>query len=125
LLLAAVYHESQADRKAGRAEEAASLITMAARRFPADIEVQLMAAESLLVDQKNPQGAIDMLSALEPPPGNRVLRTRRATLQADAYEAAGQNGAAIAALEAIVAEFPSPRLQQRVDSLKEGAGAPR
>ena len=120
LLVAGVYHQSQADRKAGRAEDAASLIALAAKRFSSDVELQMLAAESMLVDQKNAQGAIDALAVIIPPQGNRILLTRKATLQADAYEAAGQKDQAIAALEAAVAAFPNPRLQQRIDAMKQG-----
>jgi len=122
LLVAGVYHQSQADRKAGRAEDAANLITLTARRFPADVELQMLAAESLLLDQKNAQAAIDALAVIIPPEGTRILITRKATLQADAYEAAGQKDQAIAALEAAVAAFPNPRLQQRIDALKGTGG---
>jgi uncharacterized membrane protein len=120
LLLAGVYHQAQAERKAGRADESATLIGMAARRFPADVEVQLMAAESILIDQKNPQAALETLAAVQPPPDNRMLRTRRASLQADAYEAGGQTAEAISTLETLLAEFPNPRLQQRLDALRKG-----
>jgi uncharacterized membrane protein len=121
LLVAATYHQAQADRKAGRAEAAAGLIAQTAKRFPADPEMQMFAAESLLLDQKNAQGALDALAAVTPPEGNRILVGRKATLQADAYEAAGQKDQAIAVLEKTVAAFPSPRMQQRLDALKGGA----
>lgn len=120
LLVAATYHQAQADRKAGRADAAASLIAQTAQRFPADPEMQMFAAESLLVDQKNVQAALDALAAVTPPEGNRILIGRKATLQADAYEAAGQKDQAIAVLEKAVAAFPSPRMQQRLDALKGG-----
>lgn len=121
LLVAATYHQAQADRKAGRAEAAAGLIAQTAKRFPADPEMQMFAAESLLLDQKNAQGALEALAAVTPPEGNRILVGRKATLQADAYEAAGQKDQAIAVLEKAVAAFPSPRMQQRLDALKGGA----
>lgn len=121
LLVAATYHQAQVDRKAGRAGDAGSLIAMTAKRFPSDPEMQMFAAESLLVDQKNPQGALDTLAAVAPPDGNRILIGRKATLQADAYEAAGQKDQAIAVLEKTVAQFPSPRMQQRLEALKGGA----
>lgn len=82
-----------------------------------------MAAESLLVDQKNAAAAIDALAGINPPPNNRILRTRRATLQADAFVAAGDTASATRTLEALVAEFPNPRLQQRLDALKAGPSA--
>ena len=56
LLLAGLYHQSLQDRKAGNREQAAELVALAARRFPADIEVRLLAAESLLIDQRNVAG---------------------------------------------------------------------
>jgi hypothetical protein len=121
LLIAGVYHQAQADRKAGHPGDAAGLISMTAKRFPADAELQMLSAESLLLDEKNPQGALDALAAVTPPEGNRILLSRKATLQADAYEAAGQKDQAIAVLEKTVAAFPSPRLQQRIDKLKGGA----
>ncbi len=120
LLVAATYHQAQADRKAGRLDDAAGLIAQTAKRFPADPEMQMFAAESLLLDQKNAQAAIDALAAVNPPEGNRILIGRKATLQADAYEAAGQKDQAIAVLEKAVAAFPSPRMQQRLDALKGG-----
>lgn len=119
LLLAGLYHQSQLDRQAGKAQDAADLITTAARRFPQDVEVQLLAAESKLVDSKNPQAAIDSLNAIQVSADNRILRTRRATLQADAFEAVGQKDAAIAVLQPIVEAFPTnARLKARLETLK-------
>jgi len=121
LLIAAAYHQAQNDRKAGRTQDAASLIAHTAKRFPTDVEMQMFAAESLLVDQKNPTAALDALAAVTPPDGSRILSSRKATLQADAYEAAGQKDQAIAVLEQAVASAPSPRLQQRLDALRGGS----
>ena len=121
LLLMGYYQQAMADRKAGRGAQAAELIAAAAKRFPADPEVQMLAGESMLVDQKNPQGAIEALAAVNVPADNRFMKFRLATLQADAYEAAGQKDKAAAALEPVLKQFPNPRLQQRVDALKRGA----
>jgi predicted Zn-dependent protease len=122
LLLAGYYHQALADRAAGRAGQAAELIAAAARRFPGDLEVQMLGAESLLIDQKNPQAAIDALTSIRLPDSERFTAFRRATLLADAYEAAGQKAEAAAALEPLLKAFPNPRLQQRVDALKADAG---
>jgi hypothetical protein len=84
----------------------------------------MLAAESLLVDQKDPQAAIDALAILNVPENNRFMRFQRATLQADAYEAAGQRDQAVAALENVLSAIPNPRLQERLDRLKGGAGSP-
>jgi uncharacterized membrane protein len=121
LLLAGYYHQAMSARKAGHQDEAAELITEAAKRFPADPEVQLLAAESMVVDRKNAEAAIAALNAINVPADNRFMRFRLATLQADAYEAVGQKDKAAAALETIVKQFPNPRLQQRIDALKHAA----
>ena len=120
LLLAGQYHQAMNDRAAGRAQQASDLIAAAARQFPSDPEVRLMAAESFIVDQKNPQAALDALAQIQLPEGNRILGFRKATLLADAYEAAGRKDEAIAALAGVLTTFPNPRLQQRLDKLKGG-----
>jgi len=120
LLLAGYYQQAMADRKAGRLESAGQLITEAARRFGSDPEVRLVAAESMLLDQKNPQAAIASLAAMDPPP---PLRIRRGMLQADAFEALGQKDAAVAVLQGLVAQAPNPRVQQRIDRLQGKAPA--
>ena len=117
LLLAGYYHQALEDRKAGRPDRASELIAAAAKRFPADVEVQLLSAESLFVDQKDPQKMVDALTAINVA-DNRILRTRKATLLADAFEALGQKDKAIAALQPIVDAAPNPRIQQRIDALK-------
>jgi len=120
LLLAGYYQQAMADRKAGRLESAGQLITEAARRFGSDPEVRLVAAESMLLDQKNPQAAIASLAAMDPPP---PLRIRRGMLQADAFEALGQKDAAVAVLQGLVAQAPNARVQQRIDRLQGKAPA--
>ena len=121
LLLAGYYHQALADRAAGRAEQARALISAAAARFPSDPEVRMLAADSLLKDQKNPQAALDALAAIQVPANNQFMAFQRANLQADAYEALGQKEAAAAALEPLLKTFPNPRLQQRIDSLRKGS----
>jgi hypothetical protein len=54
--------------------------------------------------------------------GNRSLRLRLAGLAADAHLALGQPDKAIGVLEAVVAEFPNTRIQQRIDQLRTGPG---
>lgn len=115
LLLTGYYQQAMADRKAGRAESAAQLIADAAKRYGSDLEVRLLAAESILIDQKNPQGAIDALATLDPTP---PLRVRKAMLQADAFVAMGQKDAAIAVLQTLVSQAPNARVQRRIDELQ-------
>ena len=63
LLLAGLYNGAQAERKAGRANESATLLALAGERHPNDPEVQLAAAESLLLDRKDARAAIEKLGA--------------------------------------------------------------
>lgn len=125
LLLAGLYNQAQLDRKAGRPAEAAALLAQAGQRLPNDLEVQLVAAESLLVDREDSAAALATLRAVAPPRDNRVLRIRHGLLTADALEAAGQREGAAAVVQALVTEFPdTARLRQRLDALK-AAAAPR
>ena len=119
LLLAGYYHQALAERSAGRRAQAAELLSAAAARFPADPEVQMLAADSWLRDRQDPQGALDALATVTLPAGNRFMAFQYATLQADAYEALGRKDAAAASLEAVLKTFPNPRLQQRVDALRK------
>jgi len=123
LLLTGYYQQAMVDRQAGRAQQAAELIAAAARRDPSNPELRLVAAESMLVDRRDPQAAIEALASLEVPENNRFLRIQRAMLQADAFEAAGQRDAAVSVLQPIAEAFPNPRVQQRLDALR-GGGAP-
>jgi len=119
LLLAGLYQQAMQDRKGGKSQAAADLIDVAARRFPQDVEVRLLAAESQLLDHRNPQAAIAALGAIAVADDNRILRTRRATLQADAFEAAGQKDAAIAVLQPILEAYPTnTRIKDRLEALK-------
>ena len=119
LLLAGYYHQAMADRAAGRPEQAAALVAQAADRYPRDPEVQMLSAESKLLDRKDPQGAIDALNALQLPADHRFMAFRKGGLLADAYEAAGRKADAASALEAVLKVFPNARLQQRLDALKD------
>jgi uncharacterized membrane protein len=118
LLLAGLYHQAQLDRKAGRAEEAAALIELAARRFPTDVEILLLAAESQLVDHKDAPATLAALARLEVPGDKPRLRLRHSFLLADALVASGQKDAARAALQSLRSQFPNDaRLKKRLDDL--------
>lgn len=119
LMVAGLYNQAMQDRKEGNGPAAAELLALAAKRFPADVEVRLLAAESLLVDSGNPQGALAAYSAIDVAPDATHLRTRRAMLQADAFLASNQKDAAIAVLQPIVEAFPDQLgVKQRVDELR-------
>jgi uncharacterized membrane protein len=116
LLLAGLYHQAELDRKNGKNEDAAALVALAEARHPGDIEVALMGAESLLLDRKDPQRALDALAGMRPEEPR--LRARQGLLEVDAYIAAGDPGKARARLEALVGEFPdNNRLKRRLEEL--------
>ena len=115
LLVAGAYNQAQVDRKAGRAAEARALVAAVAARFPADPHVQVMAAESALVDGKDPAAALEILGRTAVPQDNARLRVRHGMLMVDAHEAAGQADAARATLQQLAAAFPeNRRIQQRL-----------
>jgi uncharacterized membrane protein len=117
LLLAGLYNQILADRQAGRSQDAIRLAEEAARRFPGDAGVQMMAAESKLRDGHDPAGAMDALGRLNIPSSNRRLRLQHGFLLADALEAAGQKEGARAALQSLRAEFPdSGQLKRRLEA---------
>jgi uncharacterized membrane protein len=119
LLLAGLYNSAQVERKASRPQEAAKLLGLAAERHPNDPEVQLAAAESLLLDRKDAPAALEKLRAIQPPHENRSLRIRHGLLTADALEASGQKDGAAAVVQALVTEYPDvARLKQRLETLK-------
>jgi uncharacterized membrane protein len=119
LLLSGLYNGAQAERQAGRPNEAARLLALAGERHPNDPEVQLAAAESLLLDRQNPRAAIEKLQNIKPAQDNRSLRIRHGMLTADALEAAGQKEGAAAVVQGLVTEYPDvPRLKQRLATLK-------
>jgi uncharacterized membrane protein len=118
LLLAGLYHQAELDRKGGRPDDAAALVDLAARRFPADVEVQLWRAESALVDRKDAAAATAALAGITPPADQPRLRVRHAILLADALAASGQRDAARAALTALAGEFPDDaRLKSKLQEL--------
>jgi hypothetical protein len=113
--VAGVYNQAQADRKAGRPGEAAALVSAIAPRFASDPSVQVMAAESALLDRKDPAAALDILGRTAVPPDNARLRIRQGLLMADALEAAGRPDAARATLQQLASAFPeNGRIKQRL-----------
>jgi uncharacterized membrane protein len=115
LLIAGVYNQVQLDRQAGA--EAAALVSALATRFPADPNVQVMAAESALLDRKDPEAALEILGRTAVPQDNARLRVRHGMLMADAHEAARRPDAARATLQQLAAAFPdNGRIKQRLQA---------
>jgi uncharacterized membrane protein len=123
LLLAGLYQQALVERKGGRPLEAAALLDEAGQRFPDDLEVRVLRAESHLIDRKDAAGALAILKDITPPGDNRFLRMRHGLLTADALVATGQRDAAIATLQQLAAAFPSPRIKQRLDDLQHKAAS--
>ena len=121
LLVAAAHNQALVDRKAGRSAEAAALVTLVASRFPADPQIQVMAAESALLDGKDPQAALGILGRTTVPEKDTRLRIRHGMLMADAQVAAGRPDDARATLQQLSSAFPAnARIKQRL----QGAASP-
>lgn len=122
LLRAGLYQQLMLERRNGKTEDAALLAEFALRRFPDDLEVKLLAAESLTVDRRDPAAALRALQALSVPKEARRLRVRHALLTADALAASAQVDGARALLQALLTEYPGDRRLTRALE-KLGAGA--
>jgi uncharacterized membrane protein len=121
LLTAALYQQAQIERRAGKAAEANALLMQAAARHPNDPELQMAAAESLLLDRKDAQQALAVLRSVNPPHDNRFLRVRHGTLTANALVQAGQREGAIAVLQGLATEYPEDqRIKQRIEAVRSG-----
>jgi uncharacterized membrane protein len=115
LLLAGLYHQSQIDRKEGRHDEAARLVEEMARRFPGDVEVELLAAESQIRDRKDGEAALGTLARIEVPKESRRLNVRHGVLRADALAQVGREEEARGVLEELLARYPDDRtLKERL-----------
>jgi uncharacterized membrane protein len=125
LLLAGLYNQSRVDRGAGRSQDSARLIELAASRWPQDLEVQLLLAESQLLDGKDAALATTTLSRLQIPKEERRLRLRHGILLADALAASGHADAALAALQGMKAQFPDDgAVKERMRKLAAAAASP-
>jgi uncharacterized membrane protein len=119
LLLAGLYNQSQADRKAGRPERAAALIDEMAARFPDDTTVRFLHAESLLLDRKAYFAALAAVDSIRIAPTDARLRPRQASLKADIYRALGMPDSARAVLAPVITAFPqNTRLKAKLDSIR-------
>ena len=123
LLLAGLYNQAMADRRAGRNAEAAELMAMMGKRYPLDTTAQLLNAESLLLDAKRPTDALTALNAVNIAANDARLQARKATLKADIYLAMGASDMAKRTLAEAIAALPqgatqANRLKAKMDSIK-------
>ena len=120
LLLAGFYQQAMSARAAKRPLDAAAAVDEMVKRFPGNITVQLMQAESALLDRKDGRGALAVLAAIAVPADSASLRTRYAYIKSDAYGAAGVPDSARATLEALSQAYPNnARIKQRLEQLKK------
>jgi len=118
LLMAGLYTQAMADRRAKNGADAARLISEMATRFPSDTSVQLVRVESLLLDSKDAAGALAAARAVGVDEKNARVATRKASLTADAFMALQQPDSAKAVLTAAVTAFPqNTRLKAKLDSI--------
>jgi len=119
LLNAGLFEEATLARSQHRSVEADSLFTELARRNPANVEVQLVAAQSLMADRKDARAALAALDRIVVPDSQAFLRMRIAFAKVDVYAAAGMKDSARAVLTKLVAQNPdNPRIRQRLERLK-------
>lgn len=121
LLLAGLYNQSVADRKAGRPAEAARLVNEMALRFPDDTTVKFLHVESLLLDTKDYPAALAAAQTVVIPMDslNGRFLARKTTLVADIYLAMGYADSARAVLAPVVEVLPrNTRLKAKLDSIR-------
>jgi uncharacterized membrane protein len=119
LLNAGLFEEAMLARSQHRGAVADSLITELARRNPNDMDVALVAAQSLMADRKDPHAALAALDRIVVPDSQASLRMRVAFAKADVYAAAGMKDSARAVLAGLLAQNPTnPRIRQRLERLK-------
>jgi uncharacterized membrane protein len=123
LLLAGLYNQAMADRRAKKSAEAAELMALMAKRYPLDTNVQILNAESLLLDAKKPTDALTAINLVSVAPNDSRLKARVATLKADIYLSLGTKDAARKMLADAIASMPAgapqaARLKAKMDSIK-------
>jgi hypothetical protein len=86
-----------------------------AQRWPDDLTIKFLVAESRLLDFKDPRGALAALAAIAVAPSDARNSVRKGLLTVDAYTAAGQPDSARYVFEALAREFPnSSRVRERL-----------
>jgi uncharacterized membrane protein len=123
LLLAGLYNQAMADRKAGRNAQAAELMAMMGKRYPLDTTVQILNAESLFLDAKKPTDALTALNLVKVPKSDARTRARVGTLKADIYLAMGSKELAKRSLQDVLDSLPqgapqANRLKAKMDSIR-------
>jgi uncharacterized membrane protein len=115
LLTAGLFEQAMVARRAHRAGEADTLMSLLARLKPSDASVQLAHAQSLVEDRKDPRAALAVLDSIRVPDSLGFLRTRVALEKVTAFQAAGMKDSARAVLTALAGQFVNnPRMSARI-----------
>jgi uncharacterized membrane protein len=118
LLVAGLFHNIAADRRAGRSDDAARLVDELAKRAPGEAIVRWMTIESRIVDRKDPAGALLALDSITLAPDDTRGKLQKGMLRVHAFEALNNSDSALAVLEALRTEFPeSQRVLQAIERL--------
>jgi uncharacterized membrane protein len=119
LLKAGLYHQAMLDRREHRPEAAARLFAEMKQRWPAEAEVQVLAAESRLRDANDPAGALTDVDAMLPQLQDPRLKRNATLTRAYAFLALGQTDSARAVVARLAAENPAnARYRALADSIK-------
>jgi len=119
LLRAGLYHQAMLDRREHRGDAAARLFAEMKQRWPAEEEVQVLAADSRLRDQNDPTGALADVSALIGTVQDPRLKRNATLIRAYAFLGLGQKDSARAVVERLAAENPAnARYKALADSLR-------
>lgn len=125
LFVAGLYQQALQDREAGRVQEAMSLIELAARRFPENLDLQLLGAEWTIDVKHDPAAAIAWLDRLQPPADNARARVRAGLARAAALAAQGNRDGARAVVQTLRGEFPqNAQVERRLNELSPAATTP-
>ncbi len=123
LLTAGLYHNLQQDRRDGRFVDAARLVDELASRNPGDPAIELMVAESMMLDRNDPARARALLASMALPAADPRLQLRHGMLLADAFEGLGLADSARAHLEALKGALPERAAA--IDARLARVGQPR
>jgi uncharacterized membrane protein len=123
LLTAGLYERAMLARRQHQSGLADTLLTELARLHPSDPSVQLVRAQSLIEDRKDPQAALAVLDSIVVPDSLTFMKSRVAFQKVDAFQAAGMLDSARTTLTALGREFAgnarmTARIRQRMREVK-------
>jgi uncharacterized membrane protein len=119
LLIAGLYNRAQLSRSEKNAEAAAQGFAELAAKFQNDPTIKLLAAESMMIDSKNPGASLAALAKMPVPADTERIYTRYHLDKANAFVGLNQKDSARAILTGLAAKFPqSPRIKTELEKLK-------